>query len=303
VGQIGDGIFKPSSHLTISTAQTLHSRYDFLERTGFFDEFSFLCLDECHHATAETYNRLVDRFSSKIRIGVSATPDKTGDFALATNVLGPIFHTTPRKDVSILVEPHIFKIPTNFRFGYRSAQGRTPSNYGNLIKALVADHERNELIVLSVLLNEEGHSLVVSKRLEHLAILSEMLRDYGYRGQILTLTGKESSDERKRVVRQATEEPCVVFSTLADEALDIPRLDRLFLVFPQRNPGLITQQVGRVARVHPDKQDARVFDFADLKVGPLENQWRIRRLQVYQPNHYPVTVVRPEDIIEYEPAA
>jgi hypothetical protein len=30
----------------------------------------------------------------------------------------------------------------------------------------------------------------------------------------------------------------VILSTLADEALDIPILDRLHLVFPQRNAGL-----------------------------------------------------------------
>src|SRR5436190_15008740 len=50
VGQVGDGIFDVSPGITIATAQTLHRRFDVLESEGFFDEFSFICLDECFPA-------------------------------------------------------------------------------------------------------------------------------------------------------------------------------------------------------------------------------------------------------------
>lgn len=294
VGQIGDDIFEVSDYMTIATAQTLHSRFEKLEREGFFDLFTFMCLDECHHAQAETYRKIVDRFTARFRIGVSATPDKTGDFALATNVLGPIIHETSHKDVSTLTKPTVYKIPTKFSFGYRGAAGRRPSNYSSLIKELVIDRNRNALIIDYILQEavEDHHCLVVSRRLAHLHELRDMLRNFGFAGETFMLTGKESSEERQRIVDYASESPCVVFSTLADEALDIPRLDRLFLVFPQRNPGLITQQVARVERIHPKKKDAKIFDFCDMKVGPCEAQWRVRRLEVYQPRGYEIVTLR-----------
>jgi superfamily II DNA or RNA helicase len=295
VGQIGDGIFDVSPYLTIATAQTLHSRFDELEEDGFFDEFSFVCLDECHHATAETYNRILDRFSARYRVGVSATPDKTGNFALSTLVLGPVIHETKPAAVTTLMRPEVIRIPTKFGFGFRPTKSQWQrSNYPQMIQALVTNPERNALIARIIKEEESHHGLAISKRLEHLDILEALLYDMNFDGHILKLTGKENREDRLHVVQIASVEPCIILSTLADEALDIPRLDRGFLCFPQKNPGLVTQQVGRFERVHPDKKDARIYDFADMNVGPLEKQWRTRRFEVYEPRGYTITTRKVE---------
>lgn len=301
VGMIGAGYFQISDYLTIATAQTLHRRFDRLEEIGFFDQFSFLCLDECHHATATTYRRLIDRFPCRYRIGVSATPDKTGDFALAQAVLGPIFHVTDPADVDSIIKPVVFRIPTKFRFNYVPKRGNKPSNYPELLDSLVHDEARNDLIVKSIMINKHGHSLVVSKRIEHLEILRTKLARAGYPYHIYYLTGDTATGIRKLIVENANKpKPCIIFSTLADEALDIPRLDKLFLVYPQRNAGLILQQCGRIARVHPEKKYADVFDFADPLVGPCEQQWKIRRNQVYDANGYEIQHVLASEVMEFE---
>jgi len=292
VGQIGDGIFDVSPYLTIATAQTLHSRYAELEQAGFFDEFSFVCLDECHHAQASTFRRLLDRFSARYRIGVSATPDKTGDFALALNVLGPIFHTTYPKDVPDLMVPEVVRIPTRFGFGFRGASYGRRSNYPQMMAALIASRDRNELIVACIMENVGHHQLVISRRLEHLDTLHDMLDDAGFRDPIMQLTGQDDNDARLEAKAMIESRPSVVLSTLADEAMDIPRLDRIHLTFPQKNPGLVVQQVGRVERVHEDKTSAIIFDYADMNVGPCEKQWRTRRFEVYEPRGYKITTRR-----------
>jgi superfamily II DNA or RNA helicase len=299
VGIIGDGQFATTKHLNIATVQTLNNRYEELENLGFFDSFGFMCLDECHHATASTYNRLVDRFSSTWRIGVSATPDKTGDFALAQAVLGPIVYETRREEVHNIIKPIIYRIPTTFRYPFRPASGRRPSNYGKMIQALTNDEERNWLIAKSILIEEGTHTLVLSKRLEHLDNIQALLEENEYQYPIHRITGKESSEERNRVVEYANSEPCCILSTLADEALDIRRLDRLFLAFPQRNPGLIEQQVGRVSRFHHDKDEARVFDFHDIDCEPLNAQWHVRRNRVYAAHGYEIFDVNRRDILNY----
>lgn len=290
VGQVGDNTFEVADFITIATAQTLHRRFNQLENSGFFDEFSFVCLDECHHATAETYNRILNRFSARFRVGVSATPDKTGDFALATNVLGPVIHETKPSEVTTLQKPEVVRIPTQFTFGFRPTRNQWQrSNYPQMIQALVRNPERNALIVKAVMENEGHHQLVLSKRLEHLDLLEAMLQDAGLRDPIIRITGQEKNEDRQQAKALVESEPSVLLSTLADEAMDIPRLDRLHLAFPQRNSGLVTQQVGRVERVHPDKKDALIFDYCDLKIGPLENQWRTRKREVYGPRGYKIT--------------
>lgn len=284
IGQIGDDDFYVSDQITIATAQTLHRRYEELEPDGFFSSFGFMCLDECHHATADTYRRLVNSFTSAYRLGVSATPEKTGDFKLAEHILGPVFHVTKPEEVDTLVKPKIVCINTQFWFPFRPTISRYKrSNYGDLLKTLIEDPNRNQLIVDTILKNKGTHQLVISKRLDHLDQLSDMVEAAGYPDPIIKLTGKESPEERQYAKATLETKPSIVFSTLADEALDIPRLDRIHLAFPQRNEGLITQQIGRVERIHPDKKDAIVYDYVDKRVGVLESQFRTRLFQVYKP--------------------
>jgi superfamily II DNA or RNA helicase len=291
VGQIGDNIFDVSEGITVATAQTLNSRFLDLEQKKFFEEFSFVCLDEMHHVTASTFNRIMDRFSARYRIGVSATPDKTGEFKLATNVLGPIICETKPQEVSSLERPRVIRVPTKFGYGFRPTKSRWQrSNYPQMIQALVTDPERNAMIANTIKYEEGNHCLVLSKRLEHLEILEALTYEREYDGHILRLTGQDDNDHRKLVKEIISEEPGVLFSTLAEEAFDVPRLDRLFLTFPQRSLGLITQQVGRVERKHPNKKDAIIYDFVDGNVGVLESQWRERRRHVYLERGYEVSV-------------
>jgi len=283
VGQIGDDDFYVSPQITIATAQTLHRRYDSLEQDGFFDRFGFMCLDECHHATADTYRHIVNRFSAGYRIGVSATPEKTGDFRLAERVLGPVYFTTHPEEVDSLVKPKIICIKTDFTFPFKPTQSRYQrSNYPDLLKSLIEDPKRNELIVDRIMCNKGTHQLVISKRLDHLDRLYDMVEAAGYPDEMIKLTGKETPEERQYAKATLETRPSIVFSTLADEALDVPRLDRIHLTYPQRNTGLITQQIGRVERSHEGKQSAIVYDYADRNCGVLESQYRNRLFDVYK---------------------
>ena len=295
-GQIGDNVFEVSDYITISTAQTLHRRYETLKEDGFFEQFSLVCLDECHHSSAETYYRLMDSFTAKYRIGVSATPEKAQNFELSKAVLGPIIHETRVHEVDILQKPSVIRVTTDFKFGFRGNKGGRRSNYPQMIDALIHDEDRNLLIMGLLKKEETHHCLLLSKRLEHLDILENLAHEYGYQGEILKLTGSESREDRKEAKAIAEDEPCLLLSTLADEAFDVQRMDRLFLVFPQRNHGLITQQVGRVERKHPDKKDAIIYDFADLKVGALQSQWRARRFEVYDQRGYDVKTIKAKDL-------
>lgn len=294
IGVIGDGKFQISDHLTIAMVQTLSSKYEELVRQEFFEQFSFMALDECHHVTADTYYKVINRFSSRYRIGVSATPEKTGDYRLAESVLGPIIHETKRSDVSSIINPIIYRIPTEFRYSYVSG-----SSYSSLIHELINDTKRNSLIIQSIRMNPDDHCLVLSQRIDHLIKLADGLVSSGYPNNVFIMTGSDTTKARANIIEHATKRPSVIFTTLGDEALDIPRLDSLFLVYPQRNTGLIQQQIGRVGRKHPDKKYAKVFDYCD-PIGPLQSQWQARRTEVYLKHGYEIVTVLPKEIFSYD---
>lgn len=301
-GVIGDGQWDESQPITIALNQTLANKIGEMPEE-WFAQWGFVCLDECHHVTASTFFSVMNAFPAMWRIGVSATPDRdNGLLEMAYSVLGPIIHKTDKKDLvesGLLMKPSVVRVQTDFSFGYwsthyaddsceipgceKSGKHRHQNNYQQMLAALIQDEDRNALIARRIKSNYDSSNLVLSKRLDHLHALRNEVMKFGVfdPARLFMLTGKESTEERMRVAREAESGQCVIFSTIADEALDIPILDRLYLVWPTKNSAVIRQQVGRVERSDPRKKDAIVYDFVDRNVEPLYKQWMKRSLEVY----------------------
>lgn len=289
-GIIGDGLHEEDD-VTIALMQTLWARRDELLQTGWFRKWGLVCLDECHHVTANTYSQVIQDFPAQYRFGVSATPKREEwTYPIATTVLGPVIHETTKDELrgGILMKPTVEVVKTGFEYQFQStyvdANNKIKrNNYGRMMAALVKDTYRNELIVRKLWANHLHCNLVLSKRLNHLTILRDALIGQGLEPErALLLTGKQSRDERDEIAALADSGRITIFSTIADEALDIPRLDRLYLTWPTRKPAVIRQQVGRVERVHPQKTESIIYDFVDWRVGVLKSQYLERVKDVYR---------------------
>lgn len=311
-GLIGDGRWDDSGWVTIATNQSLWSKRNELDSKDWFDKFGFVCLDECHAQPAVTFYEIMSRFSARYRIGVSATPSKTGDFEFALAVLGPILHETTREELrkyNILVLPTIIQVPTEFDFPYHGTfkvragedckvegckkRGKPHghrTNYQTLIKELVHDPERLDLIS-DMIMGDRGHHVVVpSKRLNHLDLIREAIIEKGWpEDKIFSLTGKSTRAERREIQeRIPLLDEAVLLSTIADQALNIPILDRLHLVFPTSNEDGLRQIVGRIERFYHKDSDAVVYDYQDSLVGVLKNQQTTRKYDVYKVEGYKI---------------
>lgn len=277
----------------------------------FWERWGLFMLDEAHHAPAETLVELVQRFPAFMRGGVSATPDRDPlTFPIAQAIIGPVVHETTFAEAEArLVRPSIRVIDTDFDFPdyhptrrepvWDEAKGRNVTktirnNYGEMMAALIADEKRN-LLMASKAFNEAlfgHHCLMVSSRKEHLEALREMMaRLDGGAPQngpcpiLFTLFGGASGEEAmgigSAIENALPGQGTILFSTVADEGLNIPRLDRLFLTFPSRKVGSTKQKIGRITRRHPQKDDAIVYDFRDRYMKLLNDQFRERRQQLY----------------------
>lgn len=304
IGLLGDGI-SDVRNITVALQQTLHSRKEALKKKGFFDQWGFVVVDECHHVTAETFQNVISEFSSHYRIGISATPYKSKGYeGIVDIVLGPTIHTTDKqylREHSWLIKPKVKIWSTGFDHEYFSthktngvdcfvenctrdpAKRRHQNNYADITTALVDDQERNLLIARNVSLELDNNNCIVvlSKRLKHLNEIAKWVESIqGTSRYNYMFTGKQTTQERMEIVKRADDGKCVLYSTIADEALDIPRLDRVHLAWPTRNTDLIVQQVGRIERPHKDKIDAIINDYLD-DVGPLRSQLKERATEVY----------------------
>lgn len=294
VGIVGDGKFEVAKGgLTVAIQGTLHSRRDQLLDEGFFDYFTVCMLDECHHATARTFNEVFAYFSAKYRIGVSATPEKTGIFELAEAVIGPVVVEVEEEDVARIEKPTIEVIESKLSFGAERRglkfKKQKKMSYEQMLKGLLADEDRLMLVVNEIMTNWTGNrNLVISKRIEHLENVHAELELAGYPGELLVMVGAHTLKERQEAIEMIDHGPCVLLTTLADEALDAPLLEVLHLIWPTSNVELVAQQIGRVRRKHPEKRESTVIDYYDRGVPVFAKQYMGRRHDCYNARGFPV---------------
>lgn len=180
-------------------------------------------------------------------------------------------------NVGQILRPMIIRVATGLSFPYDPER---KDRYQRLTEALTGSFERNQLIANYVVGEyQTGHScLILSSIIAHLERLWEALHWDIPESAMALLTSHTFRADRTETLDAARERRVrVILATqLADEGLDVPVLDRLFLAMPKRAASKAVQQVGRILRPAPGKTDAIVYDFVD-DVGVLISQWRSRR--------------------------
>jgi superfamily II DNA or RNA helicase len=280
VGLLGAGHETLGTHLTVATVQTLARR----DLARLAPRFGTVILDEAHHAPAATFLHVLQAFPARNLLGLTATPDRAdglGPVMLA--VLGPVssrLSAAALASAGRVLVPEVRQVATGFRFRYRE-------DYRALLDALCGDGPRNALVAGAVAAEaKDGHRcLVLSERVAHLHALAAALTAAAPEIPAAVLTGEAPARRREEVLQALRDgHLSVLFATrLADEGLDVPALDRLFLTSGGRDPNRVAQQVGRVARPAEGKGTPLVLDFCDLQVGVLAAQARARVREVYLP--------------------
>ncbi len=266
--------------VTIAMIQTLTERElsdKFLSRWG------CLVIDETHHVPATSFDEIVNQFPAKYRYGLSATLHRgDGLSKLIFADVGKLIYTISARalaELGYLQIPDVYMRPTDFYYS---------GAYPKMMKNLIHDEERNELIVEILCDNVNRFNLVLSDRIEHLEILSRMFSEYSDDYEVIV--GKVKTSVRNDIIkRMKGSELHTIFATsLADEGLDIPNLDTVYLVFPTKSDIRIEQRVGRLQRVYENKPTPLVYDFDDELVPRLagftahrENKYEDLELNVY----------------------
>jgi len=261
-------------HLTIATVQSV-KRFCEPGNKAFWRQFGCVIADEAHHGAAATWEHILNSCPAYYRFGFTASPTRADGMHPALKfLLGPIIH---RQKFSSTVKLEVRPIRTRFYYPYRGKW-----DWSQMVTALVQDEPRNDQIA-QIIDNEvaNGNSvLVLSRRIEHLERIADRC---GHTCEILT--GARRTDDRNRILDgfRSGAIQVVLATQLADEALDVPRLNRVVLAHPGKHEGRIIQQIGRAIREFPGKKDAVIFDMVDWRIGVLRRQWDQRK-RTYRQN-------------------
>lgn len=272
LGTITGGMVNIGETMTFATIQTMCK----VDLEQFKDEWDCIIVDECHRVsgtpTAVTqFSKVLNALRARHKYGLSATVHRADGLIKATYaMLGEVVYTVPDEAVaSRVMTVNIHPVGTGVKMSTEYLNSDGTVNYCKLINYLTGNFERNQIILNDLQENRTHYNLILSERVDHLKYLYSQLPP-ALKAQAAVIDGKMTSKKLKGEREQAIEDMRTgdkryLFATysLAKEGLDIPRLDRLYLVTPQKDYAVIVQSVGRVARVFDGKEEPIVYDYVD----------------------------------------
>lgn len=234
------------------------------------EHFDYILIDEVHKAGAASYHKVIDYFSPKFLLGMTATPERTDGFnifelfdyniayeirlqeALEEDMLCPFHYfgvTDFEKNGTMISEETDFsqlveEDRVNFlleKLGYYGCSRNKP-------KGLVFCSRKKEAKALADLFNANG-----------------MASTY--------LSGEDSLDKRESEVgRLEKGDISYIFTVdIFNEGIDIPKLNQVVMLRNTQSSIIFIQQLGRGLRKDPSKEYVTVIDF----IGNYKNNYLI----------------------------
>lgn len=295
IGCIQGSRFSIGTHITFATVQTLSKR----NLRDLKDTFGCIVIDECHltfkdNAKARLFESVISQFNAFYRFGLTASEHR-GDGLIETmfHVIGPKIYQVDQSalnDLGNVVVPKVEFIDTSFWYEEEQEPEADPEevkkkllNTKKMIGEMKDTPSRNDLIVsyLEKCTNKD-YVIVLGDSLEHLETLQARVNRNDTPAAFVC--GETPKKVREKIMEDMRNgKYTYLFATyqLAKLGLDIPILNKLFLVTPKKDKTSIQQAVGRIMRKSEGKGLPVVYDFYDCNVKCCVN-WAKERTKVYK---------------------
>lgn len=256
----------------------------------FVSQYGFVVVDECHHLSAFTFERIMKEMKAKYVLGLTATPvRKDGHHPIIFMQCGPLRHrissklTADKRPFSHVV------LPQETETIIQESSMAIHDVYAHL----TGDIARNAQIVEDVVaVVAEGRTpLILTERVKHVDELHQLLSDRI--ANVAVLKGSMASRDKNSVLQtlhtKDGEKPSILIATgkYIGEGFDYPALDTLFLAMPVSWRGTLEQYAGRLHRLYSGKREVRIYDYVDHQV-PLLARMYGRRVRGYKAMGYTI---------------
>jgi len=275
IGAMGGGKINPTGIIDIAVMQTLTRREELCDR---LDRYGQVIVDECHHLSAFSFERILKRAKAKYVLGLTATPiRRDGQQPIIYMQCGVIRYTAK---VPENASKELEVIPR-----YITSMIDTPADarIQDVFRCLAEDTNRTQSIVATIVEHyEQGRKvLVLTERINHLEAIKNAL-DIQV-PDFYVLHGRLSKKQRTEVINEldalSADAPRVLLAMgkLVGEGFDHPPLDTLILAMPISWKGTLQQYAGRLHREHSTKTDVKIIDVVDTGHPALLRMWDKRQ--------------------------
>ena len=248
-----DADFLFSTNITMANSLELFDRRD----------FDYIIIDEAHHATAETYRKIIDHFEPEFLLGITATPERMDGEDVFALFDQNVPYELRLRDAIInrLVVPFRYYGIRDELIEYGIAETK-----GHKFVERFSDEEHCEFIRNMIekhrLPGQKLKALAFCRDVSHAIRMSQAMGDY-YRTQYLT--GKNTTGERVRAYKDLQDDSGdieILFTVdILNEGVDIPGVNMVLFLRPTDSQTIFIQQLGRGLRNYEGKQYVTVLDF------------------------------------------
>ena len=255
-------------------------RPDYLNEKYFApDYFTYVVIDEFHHAVNEQYQRIVDYFKPKFLLGLTATPERMD----GKNIYEICDYNVPYEislkeaiNKGMLVPFHYYGIFDETDYSkLHIVRGRYDEK--ELNETYIGNVRRYELIYKYYCKYGSKQALGFCCSREH---AREMAKEFSERGipsvAVFSDASGEYTEDRNVAIKQLKQGKIrVIFSVdMFNEGVDITSVDMVMFLRPTESPIVFLQQLGRGLRKCRGKEFLTVLDF----IGNYEKAGRVRFL-------------------------
>lgn len=263
LGKVGDGFFDIQD-ITIAIYKTAYNNIDKLR-----NEFSTLLVDEAHKCPADMFSFVVNNINAKVKIAITATPRRKDGKHIYLEDFFSKFKVVA-EDSRSLSTPSVIIKKTDFKFAVVDPK----RDWAKAVNKLCSDTLYQELIASTAIgyIKQKRCPLIIGDRVQMLKDLQKLIPDS------ICVIGESDSEVREdALLGLGTKYKAILTTKLFDEGISCHRLDTLFFTCPSNNPVQWEQRIGRIERLHPDKQFPLIVDFW-LSGGIVARQQQNRML-------------------------
>ena len=286
MGLVGAGYSDYDTDYVFAMVQTLN-RDEHLHKYN-PDEFDCIILDEAHHSSADTYQKVMNYFKPKLWLGMTATPDKRDDDVAGRNIyeiynyqIAYEIRLQQAMEEDILCPFHYFGISDVSLVDEKQLKSRKMAD-GDF-NLLTGDERVRHIIEQAEYYGYSGDrvkGLIFCSRIDESEELSQKFNALGYR--TVALNGSATEDERANAFeRLAMDEKDAsdemqpldyIFSVeILNEGVDIVEVNQVIMLRPTESPIVFIQQLGRGLRKAEGKEYVVILDF----IGNYNNNFMI----------------------------
>lgn len=225
--------------------------------------FDYIIIDECHHAAADTYRKIIDYFEPEFLLGLTATENRMDNQDVVALFDNNIPYELRLRDAII----NDLIVPFHY-YGIRDKlvdYGLADSAERRLI-AQIAKEDNCEFIHQQIeehrMPGQKLKALAFCRNIQHARMMAENLGTY-YRTAFLS--GRNTTGERIRAFNDLQNENAeleVLFAVdILNEGVDIPGVNMVLFLRPTESSTIFIQQLGRGLRKFVNKPYVTILDF------------------------------------------